>query len=431
VADNDNDGYASYARLNFDLNVSRGNLNVFVKVGVRVTDPLDTATYYLYFQSDAFTITGATTDDAVYISVGSTNTELPQGSFDFVIQVFGESNQKLLAQLSPTNDDNLENVLTAVNFEKSSTDAGLVIYDAYWSNKVDNDGDGYASQANLVVDVDVNAGNTSSAILAIYAKDYSSSTYNLLATSEAFPVTANSSGDAVSFPVINFSHNLYDFKIEVYYDGGYYVEDSIDPSSDADLNDVQLELPAEDVAGQAGWIYYDDGYYETGYSLTSPSYRAVRFSKPIAAVTCKIKEIYLYVTSRDTTNFYYYARAQFKIWDTYNNYPNAYIYNGTSSVFIAYDGDNYYNSNGYFNVDVSAYSTFYVGYYQVYGYGFYIGADTSSPDSRSYYYDTGSSSWVLRTDLDYAIRIYVEYTLGKDKNTVVTRGEWLSADVDY
>jgi hypothetical protein len=427
--DNDGDYYPSYARLNFDLDVSRGSISVYVKVGVRVTDPVDTSDYLLYFESAAFGISGATTDDAVYIAVGDPNTELPQAGFDFVIQVFNEADQQLLAELSSANDDNLDNVLTEVYFEQSATDAGLVIYDAYWSNEVDNDKDGYVSQSNLVVDVNVNIGTSADVYLVYYAKESTSGTYVQLASSEVYPVTGNSSGDALSIPVNNFAHNYYDFRVEAYYDGGYYLEDSVDPSSDADLNDVQLELTGEDTANQTGWIWYDDGVYEDGYSLTSPSYRCVRFNKPRVAVNCWIKEIYLYVTSRNDTNNYYYAKAQFKVWDSFNAYPDAYIYNGTTVVNINYDGDNYYSANGTMNIDVSAYSSFYVGYYQMYGYGFYIGADTSAPDSRSFYYNNSSSSWIQRTDLDYAVRIYVEYTLTKNKDTAVTQEEWLEAQI--
>ena len=53
--DNDGDGYNSYLKLNFDLDVNKSDsVEVFVLLGVRVTDPMDTASYYLYFESVDF-----------------------------------------------------------------------------------------------------------------------------------------------------------------------------------------------------------------------------------------------------------------------------------------------------------------------------------------------------------------------------------------
>jgi len=113
--DNDQDDYVSYVRLNFDLDVSKGSKEVFVKIGVRVTDPMDTSTFYLYMQSIPFTISGTTTEDAVYIAIGYPNDELPEGIFDFLIQVCDQANpEDILAELAPANDDDFYDVLTAV-----------------------------------------------------------------------------------------------------------------------------------------------------------------------------------------------------------------------------------------------------------------------------------------------------------------------------
>jgi len=90
--DNDGDGYNSYLRLNFDLDVNKpDSVEVFVLLGVRVTDPMDTASYYIYFESVDFKIAGASTADGKYISVGSPNIELPMGVFDFLLEVYYSS----------------------------------------------------------------------------------------------------------------------------------------------------------------------------------------------------------------------------------------------------------------------------------------------------------------------------------------------------
>ncbi len=111
--DNDSDDYFSYLRLNFDLDVSSGSANLFVWIGVRFTDPLDTAGYYGYMESTVFTIDGSTREDAVFISVGSPNDELPEGSYDFLIQVFEESDpENPILEMASYNDDNFGDALT-------------------------------------------------------------------------------------------------------------------------------------------------------------------------------------------------------------------------------------------------------------------------------------------------------------------------------
>lgn len=421
--DNDQDGYYSYLRLNFDLDVSTGSTDLFVQVYWRFTDPLDTAGYWTYMESTVFSINGSTSDDAVYISVGSPNDELTEDSYDFMIWVYQESDpDNPILELASYNDDNFDNALTNIQIEESITDAALTIYDSYWDDVVDNDEDGYASQANLVVDVDVNLGVTTYVYLVIYQKSYSSSSYSLLAVTETFPISGTNSTDAVSMTIDDFPHGLYDFKIDVYYDVGYYVEDTDDASTNSDLNDVQLELAAEDIAPLGMWMYYDDSYLEDALSSDLPSYFAVRFNQPSGAVTCSVREIYLYVTSRDTTASY----ANFKIWSsTINNLPSTYLYDGTTNVYIAYDGNNYYPVN----VDVSANDVFYVGYYMTYGFGFYLGADSSSPDARSYFRNSSTINWRMNLLDDFCIRAYVEYTTGKNKNSLVTHGEWIDVSV--
>ncbi len=245
--------------------------------------------------------------------------------------------------------------LLDILIEESITDAALTIYDAYWDNVVDNDEDGYASQADLVVDVDVNLGVTTYVYLVIYQKSYSSGTYSLLAVTETFTITGANPADAVAVFIDNFPHGLYDFKIDAYYDVGSYIEDTDDAATNSDLNDVQLELSGEDEAPLGTWLYYDDSYLEDALSSDLPSYFAVRFDKPSGTVTCSVREIYLYVTSRDTTASY----ANFKIWSsTINNMPSTYLYDGTTNVYIAYDGNNYYPR---LDVDISANDVFYVG----------------------------------------------------------------------
>jgi hypothetical protein len=114
-----------------------------------------------------------------------------------------------------------------------------------------------------------------------------------------------------------------------------------------------------------------------------------------------------------------------KVWDSNNNQPNNYIYAPTGDTYVAYDNWNYISPT----IDVSSYQTFYVGFQQIYGSGFYLYADMTLYARQYSYESSNGTSWTLLTDRDYAIQIYVEYTMaGKQKNSVETKGEWISID---
>jgi len=256
MVDNDGDDFYSYGKLNFDIDVSSGSKNVFIVVGARFYDPQDTATYYQYFESSDFTVTETGDADAKYVSIGNPNDEFPQGSYDLLINVHDSADPdgNPIAQVSASTHTDLKNV----GLEEAATDEGLTIYAAYWETWTDDDGDGYASEAELVVDVDVNDGATAEVFLLLYAKTAASADYILLTDPEdisTFTVTGYGDGDAVSYLMTNFPHDLYDFKIEAFYAEGFYydnaiylIEDVHDPSNNSDLNDVPLEPAGEDIS---------------------------------------------------------------------------------------------------------------------------------------------------------------------------------------
>ncbi|MBN2424943.1 MAG: hypothetical protein JXB44_07980 [Calditrichaceae bacterium] len=88
AVDADGDDYASTARLNFETKADK-NMDIYILVGVRYAAEEDTAKYLIYFQS---TVYNTELTDAKYVNIGLPNTELPHGSFDFVIQIFSEDN---------------------------------------------------------------------------------------------------------------------------------------------------------------------------------------------------------------------------------------------------------------------------------------------------------------------------------------------------
>lgn len=418
--DNDGDGYNSYVRLNFDLDVNKpDSIDVFVILGVRITDPMDTASYYVYFESIDFKIAGQSTSDGKYISIGSPNLEMPFGTYDFLLEVYFSADPNTrVAYATKTEDPDMGDIM----LEESSTDIiqQLDIYDAFWSTGIDRDNDGYYSQRDLVVDVDVNSG-TANIYLEIYVKEFNSSTYNLAATTNSFFISGGSSGDAVATTISNGSHGLYDFKVVAYFNGSNVIEDEYDSSDDADLDDVPFETSAEDPLLSYTIISYNDGSFENGYYWASNTgYFAVRFDQPVGATSCFVKQIRFYIYENS-------ADVRVRVWDNSGNLPNNYLYftgAGEESFLTRYVWNTVL-----VDVDVSASDPFFAGYYQHQTGMPLIGADETTPlYGRSYYKALSASNWTNDTGADYGIEVYVEYTTTSITGEPIVNHKWLSAE---
>jgi hypothetical protein len=125
-----------------------------------------------------------------------------------------------------------------------------VIYDAWWEQGIDSNGDGYTEYRMLYTDVDATDGGSHTIYLKIYYKLASSSTWSLYFTTPNYLITGDSGYDAiwvaVGLPNQELSMNVYDFKVEVYETGNPTVAVTGDPSTDSDLNDQLFETAAED-----------------------------------------------------------------------------------------------------------------------------------------------------------------------------------------
>jgi hypothetical protein len=132
-----------------------------------------------------------------------------------------------------------------VSFTSSVSTA--TIYDAWWTNRVDNDGDGYVRSARVNWDPDVSGGSGS---LTVYEKIYwklaSSSSWTLFTTTSQHTITGTASSDQQYVDINGGGHNLYDWKIEVYRSGVSTSDYAREPSNDTDLNDYPMETAAED-----------------------------------------------------------------------------------------------------------------------------------------------------------------------------------------
>jgi hypothetical protein len=106
--DTDDDDYASYAKLHYETEGNKDDLEVFVIIGVRYATESDTASYFLYMESVDYT-TGKS--DSRNVEIGSPNMELPHGCYDFLIQLFFQDKpEEVHAQASLQSFSDLKNV---------------------------------------------------------------------------------------------------------------------------------------------------------------------------------------------------------------------------------------------------------------------------------------------------------------------------------
>lgn len=121
------------------------------------------------------------------------------------------------------------------------------IYDAWWSNEVDLDADGFRRSARLNCDPDVSGGTGS---LTVYEKIYvrfgSGSTWLLLGTTASHTITGTSAYDGWYMDWTGNGECVIDCKIEVYRSGQSVADYARSDANDADLNDYKMESAAED-----------------------------------------------------------------------------------------------------------------------------------------------------------------------------------------
>ncbi|UCC30808.1 MAG: IPT/TIG domain-containing protein, partial [Phycisphaerales bacterium] len=128
-------------------------------------------------------------------------------------------------------------------------DAPTTIWDAWWTDQIDTDGDGYRSSARLNWDPDI-VGCSGS--VEVYEKVYwmraNSGVWNLSFTNWPHTLTDCISGDSASLNYEGGQHDLYDWKIEIYRTGEHFTPDyTRGPANDGDLNDYKMELPSEEL----------------------------------------------------------------------------------------------------------------------------------------------------------------------------------------
>ncbi|OGU60372.1 MAG: hypothetical protein A2V66_11500 [Ignavibacteria bacterium RBG_13_36_8] len=242
--DGNQDGYTHYKRLNFNLRLEE-QVTSIIRAQVYYKRH-EASNYSFYAFSEDFEVNGGGVSNNLYVSVGAPNRELSRGVYDFSLEVYEASNDRLEAA-----PDSLRNLaLLNQAFEESAGDKSLSII-AWWSDEYDRNNNGYWRNARLNLDFNVDEDVTKNVTAIVYYKDAASDVYSRYYTFATVTIQWNNA-DTVSCLVGSgydeLSHGQYDFRVDLYETGSSVLSAFIDQETDI-LNDVEFE--SED----------DDGYF--------------------------------------------------------------------------------------------------------------------------------------------------------------------------
>ncbi|MCF7797962.1 MAG: choice-of-anchor H family protein, partial [Candidatus Marinimicrobia bacterium] len=280
--------------------------------------PYLSSTYATYYITGDFTITGYESGDAFWVAMGSPNQELAHGIYDFKIEIYDANTDQVLVTHGPENDGDLDNISIETAAEDGSSSETYSVYNAWWTDAVDNDGDEYPWYRKLNMDIDCSSGTHNIYVKVLY-KYATSSTWTEYFETGVFAITEYQTGDAIwvaiGSPNTELSHTLYDFKIEVYKEGGSSSVASLDPSGDADLNDMASETAVEDGANDRTYSVYDAwwGDQVDGDSDGYTSYRKLYFDVDVSSGSWPVYVRVSYKTASASTYSTYFTTSRYMI----------------------------------------------------------------------------------------------------------------------
>ncbi|OGF22881.1 MAG: hypothetical protein A2V63_12010 [Candidatus Eisenbacteria bacterium RBG_19FT_COMBO_70_11] len=227
TSDVDQDGCSESARLYWDADVS-GDLTRSVEARI-YSRPTGSATWSYVLTTNCYTITGTSSLDLAWVELSG-----GPGDFDFRIDLYECGGSSPVAVLEPIDDANLHDRC----FEPT-----LTIFDAWWTNVVNMDGDGYWERGDLTWDADVVGSGASTSVQArVFYRVAGVSNWTLLGTTNCYTITGDNQLDTYAVRIDSNVPACYEFWIDLYDCGGTLPAARRGPGDDPDL-DVQCFEP--------------------------------------------------------------------------------------------------------------------------------------------------------------------------------------------
>jgi len=265
TVDADSNGCIERGRLTWDADVLDGSTReVSAQVFYR---PECTEEWRYYYTTSCWTITGENRDDTYFVTVDN----LPRGDYEFSIILYQCGGSIPVTKRDNEDDSDLDNKC----FESLIT---YTIYDAWWANEKDADGDGCRDSGMLAWDADVNEGIIRSVQGHVYYRlvgDYSWSYYRSTA---CYDITGKNRDDAYFLSIEGLKPGRYEFIIDLYECNGHGKAAERSYEHDPDLSDQCFD---EYVPPATGYRIRDawwrdgidengDGYFESRTLVWDP-----------------------------------------------------------------------------------------------------------------------------------------------------------------
>lgn len=240
--DSNTDGYVQQKTLNFSVllieNVSRNiNARVYYKRA-------DGSSFSFYAYTLEKVVQGGNIENDLSIKIGKPNKELNRGMYDFLIEVYEINNSRMEASTEGIDSTILYNNA----FESFGEDKTYEIT-SWWTDSFDGSNNGFWRYSRLNIDIDVDDGSSKIVDANILYRDSASTEYNSYYNFSGIEVNGITTADSVSLMVGKglgeLSHNIYDFKIELYEHETHQLVAYSD-ESDPNMNDIKFETEDED-----------------------------------------------------------------------------------------------------------------------------------------------------------------------------------------
>jgi hypothetical protein len=263
--DADTSGCPESARLTWDADALDGaSWEVSAQVFYRAEC---TEQWKHYYTTGCYTIEGESTDDAYFVTVDN----LPRGDYEFQVVLYRCGGSERTAERDQEDDPDLDNIC----FESLVT---YSIYDAWWTDEVDKDGDGCRDSGRLAWDADVDEGLTRTVQAHLYYRRSGETAWTYYRSTACYDITGKNRDDAYYMTVEGIEPGEYEFIIDLFEcDGngkaaqrsfeddhdlaGQCFDDYVPPATGYRIRDVWWR-DAEDADG--------DGYYERAVLVWDP-----------------------------------------------------------------------------------------------------------------------------------------------------------------
>jgi hypothetical protein len=257
TVDADSNGCVESARLTWDADVLDGSTR---EVSAQVFYRQDcTSDWIYYFTTSCWTITGEDTDDTYFVTVDN----LPVAEYEFSIILYQCGGSESVATRDNKDDNDLNNRC----FESLVT---YSIYDAWWADESDVDGDGCRDSGKLAWDADVNEGLTRSVQGHVYYRLVGEYAWTYYRSTACYDITGKNRDDAYFLSMEGLEPGRYEFIIDLYECNGHGKAAERSNKNDADLADQCFDeyVPPPSYSIHDTWwtggVDEDaDGYYES------------------------------------------------------------------------------------------------------------------------------------------------------------------------